>query len=147
MLEMHPVDYTNDTAIIRRNARMTAINSALQVDLTGQVCADSFGTRIYSGVGGQMDFMRGAALSPGGKAIIALPSTAKGDTISRIVPTLADGAGVTTTRAHVQYVVTEFGVAYLHGKSLRERAQALIGIAHPAFREGLAEWAREQRYV
>src|SRR5947208_7315854 len=116
MLEMHPVDYTNDTAIIRRNLRMTAINSALQVDLTGQVCADSIGTRVFSGVGGQMDFMRGAALSSGGKAIIALPSTAKDGAISRIVSTLTPGAGVTTTRAHVQYVVTEFGVAYLHGK-------------------------------
>src|SRR4029450_1843636 len=100
MVEMHPVDYTNDTAVIRRNTRMTAINSALQVDLTGQVCADSIGTRIYRRVGGPMDFMRGPALSPGGKAIIALPSTARGDSISRIVPTLAEGAGVTTTRAH-----------------------------------------------
>jgi acyl-CoA hydrolase len=147
MLEMQPVDYTNDTSIIRRNARMTAINSALQVDLTGQVCADSIGTRIYSGVGGQMDFMRGAALSPGGKAIIALPSTARGGSISRIVPTLAEGAGVTTTRAHVQYVVTEYGVASLHGKSIRERADALIGIAHPAFRAELSAWARAQCYL
>jgi 4-hydroxybutyrate CoA-transferase len=147
MLEMHPVDYTNDTSIIRRNTRMTAINSALQVDLTGQVCADSIGTRIYSGVGDQMDFMRGAALSQGGKAIIALPSTAKDGGISRIVPTLAMGAGVTTTRAHVQYLVTEFGVAYLHGKSIRERAQALIGIAHPDFRDQLTAWARTERYL
>jgi 4-hydroxybutyrate CoA-transferase len=147
MLEMHPVDYTNDTAVIRRNARMTAINSAIQVDLTGQICADSFGTRPYSGVGGQMDFMRGAALSPGGKAIIALPSTAQGGSVSRIVPTLAEGAGVTTTRAHVQYVVTEHGVAYLHGKSIRERAQALIGIADPRFRDQLREWAQGQHYV
>src|SRR5205814_1049140 len=116
MVELHPVDYTNDTAVIRKNTRMTAINSALQVDLTGQVCADSIGTLLFSGVGGQMDFMRGAALSPGGKAIIALPSTAKSGSISRIVATLSEGAGVTTTRAHVQYVVTEFGVAYLHGK-------------------------------
>jgi acyl-CoA hydrolase len=147
MLEMQPVDYTNDTSIIRRNTRMTAINSALQVDFTGQVCADSIGTRIYSGVGGQMDFMRGAALSPGGKAIIALPSTARGDTISRIVPTLAEGAGVTTTRAHVQYVVTEYGVASLHGKSIRERAELMIGIAHPAFRDSLLAWARAHRYL
>ena len=146
MLEMHPVDYTNDTSIIRRNTRMTAINSALQVDLSGQVCADSIGTRIFRGVGGQMDFMRGAALSAGGKAIIALPSTAKGGAISRIVPTLAEGAGVTTTRAHVQYVVTEFGVAYLHGKSIRERAQALIGIAHPLFRDQLTRWAHDENY-
>jgi acyl-CoA hydrolase len=147
MVEMHPVDYTNDTSIIRRNTRMTAINSALQVDLSGQVCADSIGTRLYSGVGGQMDFMRGAALSPGGKAIIALPSTAKSGSLSRIVPTLDEGAGVTTTRAHVQYVVTEYGVAYLHGMSIRERAEALIRIAHPAFRDHLAEWAARQRYI
>ncbi len=147
MVEMHPVDYTNDTSIIRRNMRMTAINSALQVDLSGQVCADSIGTRLYSGVGGQMDFMRGAALSPGGKAIIALPSTARSGALSRIVPVLSEGAGVTTTRAHVQYLVTEYGVAYLHGKSIRERARALIDIAHPAFREQLTDWARSRRYV
>jgi acetyl-CoA hydrolase len=146
MVEMHPVDYTNGTALIRRNARMTAINSARQIDLTGQVCADSIGTRVYSGVGGQMDFMRGAALSPGGKAIIALPATARGGTISRIVPTLTAGAGVTTTRAHVQSIVAEFGVAYLHGKSIRERARAVIGIAHPAFRDELEVWARRERY-
>lgn len=147
MLEMHPVDYTNDTAVIRRNARMTAINSAIQVDLTGQVCADSIGTRLYSGVGGQMDFMRGAALSPGGKAIIALPATARDGSLSRIVPTLSPGAGVTTTRAHVQYVATEHGVAYLHGRSVRERAEALIGIADPRFRAELRDWAREQHYL
>ena len=147
MLEMHPVDYTNDTAVIRRNSRMTAINSAIEVDLTGQVCADSIGTRIYSGVGGQMDFMRGAALSPGGKAIIALPSTAKEGRVSRIVPTLAVGAGVTTTRAHVQYIVTEHGVAYLHGRSIRERAAALIGIAAPAFRDELEVFARREHYL
>jgi len=147
MVEMQPVDYTNDTAIIRRNTRMTAINSALQVDLTGQVCADSIGTRIYSGVGGQMDFMRGAALSKDGKAIIALPSTAKGGSVSRIVPTLAEGAGVTTTRAHVQYIVTEYGVADLRGTSIRERAHALIRIAHPAFRDGLSAWARRESYI
>jgi acyl-CoA hydrolase len=147
MVEMHPVDYTNDTSIIRRNTRMTAINSALQVDLSGQVCADSIGTRLYSGVGGQMDFMRGAALSPGGKAIIALPSTARSGALSRIVPVLSEGAGVTTTRAHVQYVVTEYGTAYLHGKSIRERVEALTTIAHPAFREQLSNWAREHTYV
>jgi 4-hydroxybutyrate CoA-transferase len=142
LIEMHTVDYTNDTAVIRKNARMTAINSAIEVDLTGQVCADSIGSQLYSGVGGQMDFMRGAALSPGGKAIIALPATARGGSVSRIVPTLSVGAGVTTTRAHVQYVVTEFGVAYLHGKTMRERTAALIGIADPAFRDDLAAWAR-----
>jgi len=147
MLEMHPVDYTNDTAVIRRNNLMTAINSALQVDLTGQVCADSIGTRLYSGVGGQMDFMRGAALSRGGKAIIALRSTARGESISRIVPVLAEGAGVTTTRAHVQYVVTEYGIASLHGSSIRERAGALIGIAHPAFRDQLRAWAKRESYL
>ena len=147
MIEMHPVDYTNDTAIIRRNARMTAINSAIEVDLTGQVCADSMGTHLFSGVGGQMDFMRGAALSLGGKPIIALPSTAKQGTVSRIVATLAEGAGVTTTRAHVHYIVTEHGVAYLHGKSIRERAEALIGIAHPAFRDELRAWATRTHYL
>jgi len=147
MIEMHPVDYTNDTAIIRRNARMTAINSAIQVDLTGQVCADSMGTHLYSGVGGQMDFMRGAALSAGGKPIIALPSTARQGTVSRIVATLAEGAGVTTTRAHVHYIVTEHGVAYLHGKSIRERAEALISIADPAFRDELRAWAQQTHYL
>jgi acyl-CoA hydrolase len=147
MIEMHPVDYTNDTSIIRRNNMMTAINSALEVDLTGQVCADSIGTRLFSGVGGQMDFMRGAALSPGGKAIIALPSTAKGGQLSRIVPTLVPGAGVTTTRAHVQYIVTEYGVAFLHGKSVRERAKALISIAHPDFRDELTAWAEGEKYL
>jgi acyl-CoA hydrolase len=147
MIEMHPVDYTNDTSIIRRNTRMTAINSAIQVDLSGQVCADSIGTRLYSGVGGQMDFMRGAALSPGGKAIIALPSTARSGGMSRIVPVLSEGAGVTTTRAHVQYVVTEYGTAYLHGRSIRERARALIDIAHPDFREELSDRAHAQSYL
>lgn len=142
-VEMHPIDYTNDTSIIRRHDRMVTINSAIEVDLTGQVCADSIGTRFYSGVGGQMDFMRGAALSRGGKPIIALPSTAKGRTISRIVPTLREGAGVVTSRAHVHYVITEHGVAYLHGRSIRERAQALIAIADPAFREELSRYARE----
>jgi acetyl-CoA hydrolase len=143
MVELHPCDYTNDTARIRRHPGMTAINSALQVDLTGQVCADSIGHRIYSGVGGQMDFMRGAALAERGKPIIALPATAKGGTVSRIVPVLSPGAGVTTTRAHVQYVVTEYGVADLHGTSLRERAAALIPLAAPQFREELERAVRE----
>jgi len=138
------VEYVNDTSNIRRNRNVCAINSALQVDITGQVCADSMGTKIYSGVGGQMDFIRGAALSEGGKAIIALPSTARNDSISRIAPTLMPGAGVVTTRAHVHYIVTEFGVAELHGKTLRERAKALIDIAHPKFREDLEKAAREQ---
>jgi acyl-CoA hydrolase len=130
------IDYVNDPHVIRRNRKMVAINSAIEVDVTGQVCADSIGTYQYSGVGGQMDFMRGAALSEGGKPIIALPSrTAKG--IARIVPFLKQGADVTTTRAHMHYVVTEYGIAYLFGKNLRERAKALINIAHPDDREYL----------
>lgn len=130
------VDYVNDPHVIKRNDRMVSINSAIEIDLTGQVCADSIGTTQYSGVGGQMDFMRGAALSNGGKPIIALPSrTAKG--ISRIVPMLKPGAGVVTTRAHMHYVVTEYGVAYLFGKNLRQRAKALLEIAHPDDREML----------
>ncbi len=142
MIEMRPVDYTNDTAVIRRFRRMTAINSALSIDLTGQVSADSIGTRFYSGVGGQMDFMRGAALAEEGRAIIALPSRAAGGSISRIVPVLAPGAGVVTTRAHVRTVVTEFGVAELFGRSVRERAHALIAIAHPDVRDELLSEAR-----
>ncbi|MCS7027666.1 MAG: 4-hydroxybutyrate CoA-transferase [Bacteroidia bacterium] len=134
--------YVNDTANIRRNPKVTAINSAIEVDLTGQVCADSIGTKMYSGVGGQMDFIRGASLSEGGKPIIALPSvTSKGE--SRIVATLKPGAGVVTTRAHVHYVVTEYGVAYLYGKNLEQRAKALIAIAHPEHRESLSKAARE----
>jgi acyl-CoA hydrolase len=137
------VAYVNDTAVIRRNPKVTAINSAIEVDYTGQVCADSIGTRLYSGVGGQMDFIRGAALSEGGRPIIALPSvTGRGE--SRIVPFLKPGAGVVTTRAHVHYVVTEHGMAYLHGRSIRERAEALIAIADPAFREELSRYARER---
>jgi acyl-CoA hydrolase len=146
-VELHPADYTNDTAIIRRNRRMVAINSAIEVDLTGQVVADSIGGRFYSGVGGQMDFVRGAALAPGGKAVIALPSTTRDGGISRIVSTLGRGAGVVTTRAHVQYIVTEWGVAYLRGKSIRERARQLIWVAHPAFREDLERYARERRWL
>ncbi|GIX29720.1 MAG: 4-hydroxybutyrate CoA-transferase [Porticoccaceae bacterium] len=136
------VEYTNDTQVIRQNRNVVAINSALEVDVTGQVCADSLGTRIYSGVGGQVDFVRGAALSEGGRAIIALPSTAAGGTVSRIVPVLAAGAGVVTTRAHAHYVVTEYGIADLRGRSLRERAEALIRIAHPRFRPWLVEEVR-----
>ena len=136
-------DYVNDTAVIRRNPKVTAINSAIEVDLTGQVVADSIGTRMFSGVGGQMDFIRGASLSPGGKPIIALPSTTnKGR--SRITALLQPGGGVVTTRAHVHHVVTEYGVANLYGKSLRERARALIGIADPAHRETLEEAAFER---
>jgi acyl-CoA hydrolase len=132
--------YTNDTSIIRRNPKVTAINSAIEVDLTGQVCADTIGTYQFSGVGGQMDFMRGAALSEGGKPIIALPSiTNKGE--SKIVNMLKPGASVTTTRAHVQYIVTEYGIADLYGKNLRQRAKALIQIAHPSHREELERLA------
>jgi acyl-CoA hydrolase len=141
MIELRPVDYTNDTAVIRRFSRMAAINSAIQVDVTGQVSADSIGRRFYSGVGGQMDFIRGAALAPEGRAIIALPSTAAGGSVSRIVSVLDEGAGVVTTRAHVRTIVTEYGVAELHGRSIAERAHALIAIAHPDFREELARAA------
>lgn len=133
------IEYVNDTTIIKRNDNVAAINSALQVDLSGQVCADSIGTSIYSGVGGQMDFIRGAGLSKGGKAIIALPSTAKSGQLSRIVTTLEPGAGVVTTRAHVQYIVTEYGIANLRNKSLKERAKALIEISHPDFRDELTQ--------
>jgi acyl-CoA hydrolase len=137
------IDYVNDTSIIRTNPKVTAINSAIEVDITGQVCSDSIGTYHFSGVGGQMDFMRGAALSEGGKPIIALPSTtSKG--ISRITPFLKQGAGVVTTRAHVHYIVTEYGIAYLYGKNLRQRAKALIDIAHPNHREALEKNAFER---
>lgn len=135
--------YTNDTAIIRQNPKVTAINSAIEIDLTGQVCADSIGTYQYSGVGGQMDFIRGASLSEGGKPIIAMPSaTNKG--ISKITPFLNQGASVTTTRAHVHYVVTEYGVVNLYGKGLKQRAEALISIAHPDHREALMAAAKER---
>ena len=137
------VDYVNDTATIRRNPRVTAINSALEIDLTGQVVADSIGTRQYSGVGGQMDFIRGAALSQDGRPIIALPSTTRQGE-SRIVPLLRPGAGVVTTRAHVHFVVTEYGVANLYGLSLRQRARALIDVSHPDHRETLERAARER---
>ncbi len=143
VVSMLDIGYVNDTAVIRRNPRATAINGAIEVDLTGQVCADSIGERIYSGVGGQMDFVRGAALSPGGRAIIALPSTTSSGA-SRLVPTLQAGAGVVTTRAHVQFVVTEHGVASLHGRSYRERAVALSAIAHPRHRDALLAEARRR---
>jgi len=138
-VEFHPCDRTNDTALIRQNDKMVAINSALEIDLTGQVCADSLGHRIYSGIGGQMDFIHGAALSNGGKPVIALPATAAKGTMSRIVPELKPGAGVVTTRGHVHWVVTEFGAVNLHGKTLRERGEALISIAHPDFRSELTK--------
>jgi acyl-CoA hydrolase len=137
------IDYVNDTAIIRTNPKVTAINSAIEVDLTGQVCSDSIGTYQFSGVGGQMDFIRGASLSEGGKPIIALPSvTTKG--ISRITPFLKQGAGVVTTRAHAHYIVTEYGIAYLYGKNMKQRAKALIDIAHPNHRETLERAAFER---
>jgi acyl-CoA hydrolase len=137
MVRMLDIEYVNDTSNIRKNYRMTSINSAIEVDLTGQVCADSIGTYLYSGVGGQMDFIRGASLCPEGKPIIALPSTtSRGE--SRIVPFLKKGAGVVTTRAHVHYVVTEYGVAHLFGKTMGQRAQALLDISHPDLRENIA---------
>jgi acyl-CoA hydrolase len=147
MVEMRPCDFTNDTHVIRGFRRMTAINSAISIDLTGQVCADSIGWHLYSGVGGQMDFIRGAALAPEGRAIIALPSTAADGRVSRITPFLAEGSGVVTTRAHVRTVITEWGVAELHGKSIRERALELIAIAHPDFREELTAQARKTHYL
>jgi acyl-CoA hydrolase len=137
LVAFYPCDWTNDTAVIRKNPKVVAINSAIQIDLTGQVCADSIGHKIFSGIGGQMDFIRGAALSRGGKPIIALPSTAAGGKISRLVVQLNAGAGVVTTRGHVHWVVTEYGAVNLHGKSLRERGEALISIAHPDFRASL----------
>jgi acyl-CoA hydrolase len=136
IVELRDSAYVNDTHVIRQNPNVTAINSALEIDLTGQVCADSLGEMIYSGVGGQMDFIRGASLSPNGRAIIALRSTAKG--LSRIVPTLRPGSGVVTTRAHAHYIVTEHGIASLHGKNLRQRATALIAVAAPEHREALS---------
>jgi 4-hydroxybutyrate CoA-transferase len=142
--EFHPSAYTNDPFRISQNDRMVAINSAIEVDLTGQVCAESIGTWFYSGFGGQLDFIRGAARSKGGKPIIALPATAKNDTVSRIVPRLAHGAGVLTGRADVHYVVTEFGIAYLHGKTIRKRAEALIQIAHPKFRNDMYQYCEKQ---
>ena len=146
LVSFYPCDWTNDTSVIRKNPKVVAINSALQIDLTGQVCADSIGHRIYSGIGGQMDFIRGAALSRGGKPIIALPSTAARGTLSRLVVALNPGAGVVTTRGHVHWIVTEYGAVNLHGKSLRERAEALISIAHPDFRAELGRELAQARH-
>lgn len=145
--EFRPCEYTNDPSVIGQNHKMTAINSALEIDLTGQVCSDSLGQVFYSGLGGQVDFIRGAAASEGGRPIIALPSTAAGGVMSRIVPALSRGAGVMVTRGDVYYVVTEYGVAYLHGKNVRERALALISIAHPKFRGQLLEEAKANWYI
>ena len=147
IFEFHPTAYTNDPALIARNDNMVAINSALQLDLTGQVCSDSIGNQFYSGIGGQVDFLRGASRSKGGKPIIAMASTAKNGTISRILPMLSPGAGVVTSRGLVRYVVTEQGVAYLHGKSIRERTKALIEIAHPKFRDQLYEYCEQTKWL
>ena len=149
LIEFRPTEYVNDSLIISRNDNMVAINSALEVDLTGQVCADSIGTRLYSGIGGQLDFIRGAAHSKGGRPIIALPSSAvmkDGARISRITPMLKQGAGVTVPRYDIHYVITEFGVADLYGKTIRQRARALIGIANPEFRAELERAAAELNY-
>jgi acetyl-CoA hydrolase len=143
MIELHPTDYVNDPFIIAQNKKMIAVNSAIEVDLTGQVCADSIGGYYYSGIGGQLDFIRGAARSDGGKPIVALPSLAKGG-VSRIVTRLREGAGVVTTRGDVHYIVTEYGVAALHGRSVRERAIQMINIAHPDFRDELRYFVKQQ---
>ncbi len=145
--EFHRTAYANDPFVIAQNERMVALNSAIEVDLTGQVCADSMGHTPYSGIGGQVDFLRGAARSKGGLPIVTLPSTAKSGAVSRIVPQLRPGAGVVTSRGDVHYVITEFGVAYLHGKSLRERAEAMIRIADPRFRDDLERFATSSRLL
>lgn len=149
IVEMHPTEYVNDPFVISRNDRMVAINSAIEIDLTGQVCSDSIGSRLYSGVGGQVDFIYGASRSKGGIPIIALPATAtvKGQVVSKIVPILKQGAGVVTTRSHVRFIVTEHGIADLYAKTLRQRAKALINVAAPEFREELEKKARELKYL
>jgi 4-hydroxybutyrate CoA-transferase len=147
IFEFHPTAYTNDPALIARNDNMIAINSALQIDITGQVCSDSIGSQFYSGIGGQVDFLRGASRSRGGKSIIAISSTAKDGAISRIVPMLSPGAGVVTSRGLIRYVVTEYGVANLHGKTIRQRAQALIDISHPKFREELYQFCEKTGWL
>jgi 4-hydroxybutyrate CoA-transferase len=150
LIELHPTEYVNDPFVIAQNERMVALNSAIEVDLTGQVCADSIGPKLYSGVGGQLDFVYGASRSKGGVPIIALPSTTTlrdGSVVSRIVPMLKEGAGVVTSRNHVRFVVTEYGVADLYGQSIRKRAQSLISIAHPDFREDLARSASKLHYI
>jgi acetyl-CoA hydrolase len=147
VIEFHPQEYVNDPFVIAQNKKMVAINSAIEIDITGQVCADSIGTRIFSGIGGQVDFIRGAAHSEGGKPIIALPSITKDGEVSRIVSQLNPGAGVVTSRGDVHYVVTEYGVAQLFGKTLKERARELIRIAHPKFRDELTKYAKETRHI
>ncbi len=147
VVEMHPSHYVNDPYIIAKNDKMVSINSAISIDLTGQVNSDSIGTTFYSGIGGQVDFVRGANRSKGGKSFLAFPSTAKGGQLSRVVPILAPGAGVVTSRGDVDFVVTEYGAAQLHGRSIRERARSLINIAHPKFRDELEKFAKEQKYL
>jgi acetyl-CoA hydrolase len=147
LIELHRTEYVNAPFVIAQNHRQVAINSAIEVDLTGQVCADSIGPKLYSGVGGQLDFIYGASLSDGGVPIIALPATAKGGSLSRIVPMLKQGAGIVTSRYHVHYVVTEYGVADLYGKTIRQRAQALIDVAAPQFRDELTHTAKELHYI
>ena len=147
VIEFHPQEYVNDPFVIAKNNKMVAINSAIEVDLTGQVCSDSIGTKFFSGIGGQVDFIRGAAHSEGGKPIIALPSATKDLKISRIVPILKPGAGVVTSRGDVHYVVTEYGIAYLFGKTIQERARELINIAHPKFRDELTKFAKENYFI
>ena len=147
IFEFHPQDYVNDPFIIAQNPKQISINSALEVDITGQVCADSIGPRFYSGVGGQMDFVYGASRSPGGLPIIALPATAKDGALSRIVSMLKQGAGVVTTRNHVHCIVTEHGSAYLYGKTMRQRVTAMIQIAAPEYRDELTFFARQQHWI
>lgn len=147
LIELHPTEYVNDPFVVAQNDRMVAINSAIEVDFTGQICADSIGPKIYSGVGGQLDFIYGASRSKGGVPILTLPSTAKNDAISRIVPTLKPGAGVVTSRNHVRYVITEYGIADLYGKTIRQRTKSLINIAHPKFRDELTAQAKELNYI
>jgi 4-hydroxybutyrate CoA-transferase len=147
LIEFHPTEYVNDPFVIAQNDRMVAINSAIEVDLTGQICADSIGPKLYSGVGGQLDFIYGASRSKGGVPILTLPSTAKDDTVSRITPMLKQGAGVVTTRNHVRFVITEYGIADLYGKTVRQRTKALINIAHPKFRDELTKHATELNYI
>lgn len=147
IFEFHPQEYVNNPFIIAQNEKMVAINSAIEIDLTGQVCSDSIGTRFFSGIGGQVDFIRGASMAKGGKPIIALPSTTKNNTISRIVTTLKSGAGVVTSRGDVHYVVTEFGVVNLFGKSIRQRVLGLINIAHPDFRDELKFYAQKNKFI
>ena len=147
LIEFHPTEYVNDPFVIAQNDRMVAINSAIEIDFTGQVCADSIGYKLYSGVGGQLDFIYGASRSKGGVPILTLPSTAKDGQISRIVPMLKQGAGVVTSRNHVHYIITEYGIADLYGKSVKQRTLALINIAHPKFRESLTNQAKELNYI